>query len=201
MSVFAAKGYESTSLADLEQAMGINRVSMYATFGNKEALFVKAMTRYTEVGSHRFLHYLAAPSARQGFETLLRESVAMFTDPQGHGVCFVTQAPLTGANISAQTKRFVAERRAGIELMLCRRLRQALDEGELAPGTPIEDLARFFATTILGLALQAQHGATQSELLHVAEIAMRTWPPARRRLRKSNTTSAHAVTARIAAAR
>lgn len=176
MRVFAAKGYEATSLSDLERAMGINRVSMYATFGNKEALFVKAMTRYTEVGRQRFLRFLSMERARAGFEALLRDSVAMFTKPQELGVCFVTQAPLAGGAISDETKRFVAERRADIELMLGQRLRQAVAEGELAPNTSVQDLARFFAMTLLGLALQAQHGASRSALMRVIDVAMRAWP-------------------------
>ncbi len=195
MSVFAAKGYESTSLAELERAMGMNRVSVYATFGNKEALFVKAMTRYTEVGSRRFLEHLGMESAREGFEALLRDSVAMFTDPNGHGVCFVTQAPLTGGDVSEGTKRFVADRRDGIELMLGSRLQQALDDGELAAGASVQDLARFFTVTMLGLALQAQHGATQAELMRVVDVAMASWPAPEAR-HKGGAAQAPAATAR-----
>ncbi|HEY1534783.1 MAG TPA: TetR/AcrR family transcriptional regulator, partial [Polyangiaceae bacterium] len=43
---FWKKGYEGTSLTDLTGAMGINRPSLYAAFGNKEALFRKALERY-----------------------------------------------------------------------------------------------------------------------------------------------------------
>jgi AcrR family transcriptional regulator len=176
MSVFAAKGYEAASLTDLELATGVNRVSLYATFGNKESLFIKAMTRYTEVGSRRLQPHLAMKSAREGFRALLLESVIMFTDPHGPGVCFVTQAPLTNADISEETKRFVAERRDGIQSMLRSRLQQAVEEGELASDAPIQDLARFYAVTIRGLALQAQHGGTRIELERVVDIAMATWP-------------------------
>lgn len=176
MGVFAAKGFEATSFSDLERATGINRVSLYASFGNKEALFVKALARYTEAGSVRFLPHLALPSARAGVEALLRESVELFADPQGHGVCFVTQAPLSGKDASAETRHFVAEQRAGIERMLAHRLRQAVDDGELRSGTAFADMARFFATTIVGMALQAQHGTTRSDLMRVVDVAMTVWP-------------------------
>ena len=46
--VFWEQGYEGASLADLTEAMGISRTSMYAAFGNKEELFRKALDRYTE---------------------------------------------------------------------------------------------------------------------------------------------------------
>src|ERR1700690_3933812 len=48
LRVFWKKGYEGTALSDLTAAMGINRPSIYATFGNKEALFRKALDRYSE---------------------------------------------------------------------------------------------------------------------------------------------------------
>ena len=48
MVVFWAQGYEGASLADLTNAMGINRTSMYAAFGNKEELFRAALRRYLD---------------------------------------------------------------------------------------------------------------------------------------------------------
>jgi len=176
MHVFASKGYESASLTDLTAAMGINRVSMYATFGNKEALFVKAMTRYTDVGARRFAQCLAISSARQAIEQLLYDSVTMFTDAEGLGVCFVTQGPLTNVEASEETKQFVAQKRVEIELALRHRLDQAVEEGELAIDVSTIDLARFYAVMIQGIALQAQHGGTQEELLRVVDVAMEKWP-------------------------
>ena len=48
MEVFWAKGYVGASLSDLTKSMGINKPSMYSTFGNKEALFIKATEYYIE---------------------------------------------------------------------------------------------------------------------------------------------------------
>jgi AcrR family transcriptional regulator len=176
MHVFATKGYEAASLADLTAAMGINRVSMYATFGNKESLFVKAMARYTDVGARHVAQCLAAGTARQAFERLLHDNVTMFTDSNGDGVCFVTQGPLTHADASEETKQFVALKRSEIELALRDRLDQAVAEGELAPNVSTVDLARFYVVMIQGIALHAQHGGTREELLRVVDVAMAKWP-------------------------
>ena len=46
MQAFCEKGYEGASLGDLTQAMGINPPSLYAKFGNKHELFLKAIDRY-----------------------------------------------------------------------------------------------------------------------------------------------------------
>ena len=48
LELFWRKGYEGTSLSDLTDAMGITRPSLYATFGNKEELFRKALDRYDD---------------------------------------------------------------------------------------------------------------------------------------------------------
>ena len=50
--VFAEKGFEGASLADLTKAMGINRTNMYATFGNKAQLFRLTMERFTQAGAN-----------------------------------------------------------------------------------------------------------------------------------------------------
>ncbi|WP_438391790.1 TetR/AcrR family transcriptional regulator [Caballeronia sp. DA-9] len=176
MGIFAARGYESASLTDLTNAMGINRVSMYATFGNKEDLFVKALARYTDAGGAHLAKTLASGSARQALERLLRDSVMRFTDEKGHGVCFVTQGPLAEGTASDSTRKYVAQKRASIELVLRRRLAHAVEKGELDPKVSPTELARFFSVLIQGLALQAQHGGTRSELLHVANVAMAVWP-------------------------
>ena len=54
MRVFWEKGYEGTSLPDLTQAMGINRPSLYASFGNKEELYKKALNRYAQTSAAFF---------------------------------------------------------------------------------------------------------------------------------------------------
>lgn len=170
MRVFAAKGFEAASLADLTAAMGINRVSMYATFGNKEALFTQALARYTAAGTARFAEALAAPAARDAVERFLRISAEGFTAPGAAGVCFITQPPLAGGEASAETRAFVACQRAEVEGMLARRL--AADPALAAPA----DLARFYAVVVQGMALQAQHGGTADELGRVVATAMAAWP-------------------------
>lgn len=181
MHVFSAKGYEAASLTDLTEAMGINRVSMYATFGNKEALFVKAMSQYTDAGEKRLGDTLATGTAREGLEQFLRDTVMMFTDTAGPGVCFVTQGPLTGSTASDEITRFIARKRAAIEPMLERHFERATKAGELTCATPPGDLARFYFVLLQGLALQAQHGGTRDQLLRLVDLAMEKWPSAHAR--------------------
>jgi len=175
MRVFAEKGYEGASLSDLTSAMKINRFSMYASFGNKEALYVKAMERFNQARREMVNESLGREPAREAVEQFLRDVIHRFTDPE-HGNCFVTQAPIAPDAASSQTRDLMAKRRAEVEQALHKRLERALKEGELPPNTSAADLAAYYAVLIQGFALQAQHGGKTKDLLKVVDVAMANWP-------------------------
>src|SRR5580658_8032812 len=77
MRVFWEKGYEGASLTDLTEAMGINRPSLYATFGDKEALFRRAMQRYAEGPAAYLNSALEETTARGVIEALLRGALKL----------------------------------------------------------------------------------------------------------------------------
>src|SRR3954449_2107155 len=72
LRVFWTKGYEGTSLTDLTEAMGVTRPSLYAAFGNKEALFRKALDLYEREKLAYVGEALKAPTSRGVAERLLR---------------------------------------------------------------------------------------------------------------------------------
>jgi AcrR family transcriptional regulator len=151
---------------------------MYATFGNKEQLFRLTMERFTQAGAKHIEECLAAGTAREGVERVLREGVKRFTDPHGPGVCFLTQEPLTGSDASDETRQYAGRKRAAIELALRDLFDRAIKGGELPHKVSSEGPARFYAVVIQGLALQAQHGGTREQLLSVVDMAMASWPGA-----------------------
>lgn len=86
LKVFWRKGYEGASLPDLTRAMGINRPSLYAAFGNKEALFRKALDRYAAVSAGHIREALNEPTARAVVERLLLGTAELLTNPQSAGM-------------------------------------------------------------------------------------------------------------------
>jgi AcrR family transcriptional regulator len=76
MRVFWEKGYEGATLADLTEAMGINRSSLYASFGDKEAIFRMAMARYAEGPAAYLKKALQEPTVRTVVEALLHGALA-----------------------------------------------------------------------------------------------------------------------------
>src|SRR5436190_2124683 len=94
LAVFWRNGYEGTSLPDLTEAMGINRPSLYAAFGNKEELFRRVLDRYAEGPAACARAALNEPTARAVAERLLRETVDLLTDAHGPRKCLLVQGAL-----------------------------------------------------------------------------------------------------------
>lgn len=176
LRVFWEKGYEGASLSDLTEAMGINRPSLYAAFGDKEALFRQVLERY-ETGPVAYIsEALREPTARGAVEKLLKGTVAALSSPKSPHGCLLVQGALACGDESTAMRKELATRRSAGELALRRRLKKAKDEGELPHNTDPADLARFYMAVMHGMSVQAAGGATRAALEGVAETALRAWP-------------------------
>jgi len=178
LTVFWRNGYEGASLPALTKAMGINRPSLYAAFGNKEALFRKAVERY-DAGPARYTRKaLKEPTARAVVEALLKGIVALLTRPQNPGGCLMVQGALASGENGKRVRQELASRRAAGVAAIRRRFQRAIDEGDLPANADASALARFVATVMHGMAVQAASGASRKELLRVKDMFLRMWPPA-----------------------
>ncbi|GAA1949300.1 TetR/AcrR family transcriptional regulator [Kitasatospora viridis] len=175
MRVFWRHGYEGTSMADLTAAMGINRPSLYAAYGNKEALFRQCLDRYREGPAGHVRTALAQPTARAAAEHLLHGVIAVVTGGEGPGCLLIQGALTTSAEAEPVRADAVARRLAG-EADLCERFERAKEEGEFAPETDVADLAEYLYTVSYGLAVRAAGGATREELRRTVDLALRAWP-------------------------
>jgi AcrR family transcriptional regulator len=176
LAVFWRKGYEGTSLPDLTRAMGINRPSLYAAFGNKEGLFRRALDRYAEGPAAYVRRALDGPSARVVARRLLRGTIELLTDRRNPGGCLLVQGALACGAAAESVRRELVARRVAGEAAVRRRFERALAEGDLPAGTDPADLARYLVTVMRGMAVQAASGASREELRQVAEVALRAWP-------------------------
>ncbi|EME97486.1 TetR/AcrR family transcriptional regulator [Streptomyces mobaraensis NBRC 13819 = DSM 40847] len=174
LRVFWRQGYEGTALSDLTEAMGISRPSLYAAYGNKEALFRKVLDRYMETAVH-VRDALRQPTARTATETLLRGTIAVTTGEDGPG-CLMVHGALATGGASAAVRAEAAARRHASEDALRERFEQALRDGDLPAGTDADDLARYVCLVWYGIAVQASSGATSDDLERAVEIAMRAFP-------------------------
>ncbi|QDN95399.1 TetR/AcrR family transcriptional regulator [Streptomyces sp. S1A1-8] len=178
MRVFWGQGYEGASLTDLTHAMGITRTSMYAAFGNKEDLFRKALDRYTEGPASYGARALQEPTARQVAAAFLNGSVRAITRPGCPAGCLGVQGALAAGDPGSDARDALIAWRNEHTSLLRDRFRQAVDEGDLPPDADPELLARYLTTVANGIAVQAAGGTARDDLQQVADMALRSWPPA-----------------------
>lgn len=176
--VFWEQGYEGASLADLTSAMGITKTSMYAAFGNKEQLFRRALQRYTEGPASYAMKALEQPTARAVATALLNGAVQTTTHPGRPCGCLGVQGSLAAGDLGRPARDALIEWRNDARLRLEERLRRAVDECELPRDTDAARLARYLMTVSFGIAVQAASGVSRDDLQEVADMALRTWPPA-----------------------
>src|SRR6266571_4767093 len=105
LRVFWRKGYEGATLSDLTKAMGINRPSLYAAFGNKEDLFRKALDRYAQGPAAYVREALSKPTARAVAQALLGGTVDLLTDPRNPHGCLMVQGTLACGTPTESVRR------------------------------------------------------------------------------------------------
>ncbi len=175
--VFWTRGYEATSVQDLVDALGVNRASLYATFGDKAQLFSAVIDRYRENVNTLIEGALAPPTkgaaaVRAWFMALIR----MGTRPEGPRGCLLIGALYScGTGPDALRDQVLAGVRASTD-----RLQAALArDPEIAAREDVRALARFFAAQGHGLAVLARAGVRRQELEAAAEVALRVVEPRR----------------------
>jgi AcrR family transcriptional regulator len=177
LEVFWERGYEGTSLSDLTRAMGIASASIYSYFGSKENLFRQVMNRYgATAGAPPRDALEEQPIARDAIHAMLRATADQITRSDAPHYCMLILAAPTGAIENEPIREFLADIRRSQFTAIRDRLQRGIDEGELsASGTDIDAIARYYATIVQGLSIQARDGATRGELEDVITGAMAGW--------------------------
>jgi AcrR family transcriptional regulator len=176
LKVFWQRGYEAASMTELTQAMGITRPSLYACFGNKEALFRKALDLYERDKLAYVKAALTAPTAREVAERLLRGALAMQTnscDPKG---CLGIIASVACGAEAESIRMDIVARRASADAALVERFKRAKAEGDLPDTIDPVALTRYFGAVMQGLAVQAGSGVSREDLTKLVDTALMLWP-------------------------
>lgn len=176
LDVFWRNGYEGTSILELTEAMGINRPSLYAAFGNKEALFHKAIDRYREIRACHLLSALDEPTARAVVKKLWSGNIELISNSKNPRGCFLVQSALACGDAAESIRKEMVKRRSKCEKLLCQRLERAIEEGDLPADSNAQQLAKYVSTVSYGIAVQAAGGAGRKQLCEVADLALQAFP-------------------------
>jgi TetR/AcrR family transcriptional repressor of nem operon len=165
MRVFWEKGYEGTSIHDLEQAMGLNRTSIYNTFGNKRAIFNRVMSCYKEsVMASLFAALDNAPDIREGVRRLLNGALDIHFDEDNPGGCLVVLSVLESGQHDAASQLAMQQTLQDLKTALQARLSKAKKAGELAKDLDVGSTATTISTTMTGMMVMGKANFTRASL-------------------------------------
>ncbi len=177
MRLFWKLGYESTSMADLRAALGVTQASLYAAYGNKEALFREAVDLYRSwdgIGTAKAL--LEEPTAKGAIVALLRNAVDLFSQKDAPGGCLVVLGALKCGPENESVQDHLASFRRKTAKDIATRLKRGQSAGELPRTIDTGALAAYYTTVLHGLSIQARDGASHQTLTQVVDCALAAFP-------------------------
>jgi TetR/AcrR family transcriptional regulator, transcriptional repressor for nem operon len=173
MEVFWARGYEATSVRDLVAHTGVNRQSLYDTFGDKHGLYLQALDRYQEVESRKLFELL---EGRGPVKKALRELFAgvvegSLCDKERRG-CFMNNAMSELAGRCKATGEKTCRNMAAVEDALYRALLRGKKNGELKDVREPRAVARFLYSSFQGLVLMAKATQDRKTLEDIVRVTL-----------------------------
>ncbi|MEU9107828.1 TetR/AcrR family transcriptional regulator [Streptomyces xanthophaeus] len=172
---FWTHGYETTSVASLTAAMGINPPSLYAAFGDKRQLFDEAVALYARTYGTSVPQ---GPDARSDIAAMLRHLAADYTDPSHPPGCLIITAATNCGPGSQDVKAQLRAMRERTKASIATRIRADVDAGLLPAHVDVDGLAAFYAAVVQGMNQQACDGADRETLDRVVDAALAAWPQA-----------------------
>lgn len=173
LHVFWHKGYEATSVEDLLEAMNLNRGSLYDTFGDKRALFLKVMDRYCSCFVGPKFSLLdqpgpALPMLRRFISGMIEGALA---DPQRRG-CLIANTAMELAPHERDVAEKVNKALKMGEDAFFGLLTRAKQQGELRADKDPRALARFLTTMMQGTIVMIKAGASAEQITQTTETAL-----------------------------
>jgi TetR/AcrR family transcriptional repressor of nem operon len=182
IAVFTSYGYEGTSTEILLRGMGIGRQSMYDTFGDKRALFLKALELYVTESVHSINVELERPGSAL---SAVRNALVTFAQRKDlssaegcMGLNAISEFGQRDAGVTRITRN--AGRRQRQTLM--RVLTRAKKQREIRSDADLDSMADFFESTLAGIRMAAKAGKSRHALRNIAAFASRAYLASDRRI-------------------
>jgi AcrR family transcriptional regulator len=175
LGVFWSTGYSGASLDSIATAAGMNRPSLYAAFGDKHALYIKALEQYWESAS------AAMQEALMDKDLTLEQALMGFYEGQlsiyfsGEGQprgCFAIGTATTEAVEDSAIREVLADRLSRLDADLETRLRAAVSAGELKDDVDPAALAVLASSLLHSISIRARAGKSRTELTELARNAV-----------------------------
>ncbi len=180
LAVFWRNGYQGASMAELTEAMGINKPSLYAAFGDKASLYKQALGRYVEEQGGRQMRAMQAESQpERAIRAFMISAVVMQTEPKLPGGCMVVNGSTGCGSVGVPDDVVEALSLATESTLSVLRTRLHADQraGLLSKDANPDALADFFVAVLSGMAVMSKRGVPRRRLLVSVEHALRVFEP------------------------
>ena len=176
MQAFWTLGFSGTSVDVLSDATDMNRPSMYAAFGDKRALYLKTLERYTQAAEASILKALAPDrSLADGLRTLFDQALRTYSRGEaGAQGCYLIGTAATEAVSDPEIRTVLNKALRSFETLIAIRIEQAKKSGELPRSTDAEALAMTATAFLHSLAVRSRAGETRARLKSLIDTAVST---------------------------
>jgi TetR/AcrR family transcriptional repressor of nem operon len=178
--LFSQQGFAATSTDDLMRVMGVGRQSMYDTFGDKRALFLKALKMYVAESVHSTNVELERPGSALSAVQKALVTFARRKDLSSAEGCMGLNAITEFGQRDADVTRITRSAARVQRQTLLRVLTRAKKQGELSSDADLDSMADFFESTLAGIRMAAKAGKSRQALQNIAVLAGRVYTASHR---------------------
>jgi AcrR family transcriptional regulator len=179
--LFCRQGFAATSTDELMRVMDVGRQSMYDTFGDKRALFLRALEMYVTESVHSLNVELEKPGSAL---SVVQNALATFAerkDLSSAEGCMGLNAISDFGQRDADVTRITRKAASVLRQTLMRVLARAKKQRELSPVADLDSMADFFESTLAGIRMAAKAGKSRQALRNIAAFAARAYMGSDRR--------------------
>jgi AcrR family transcriptional regulator len=178
--LFSQQGFAATSTDELMRVMDVGRQSMYDTFGDKRALFLRALETYVNESVNNICDVLETPGPALAAIRSALVSFAERKDLSSAEGCMGINAVCEFGQRDTDVSQIVREAARRQRAVLVDVLNQAKSQGKLSGDVDLDSLADFFESTLAGIRMAAKAGKSRQALRNIAAIAGRVYGEADR---------------------
>jgi TetR/AcrR family transcriptional repressor of nem operon len=165
MKLFWEKGYYATSMENLVSTLGINRASLYTTFGSKYDLFEQALDKYNSTNSARIADYLYYQlNVRKGLQLLFENLITEALLGGCSKGCFMVNTTTELANFNPVLDKKLQDSRLNLETIFYNYLKYGVDNGQISPYKDMKTIAAYLFTVQSGLYVNSKINSSKEEL-------------------------------------
>ncbi len=173
MNLFWKQGYSATSVQDLVNCLGINRASIYDTFGGKEQLFRKSFELYRTINLEGVIHFFDnRPNVKIGFSELFHNAIQEDVLDKDNKGCFVVNTTTELIPNDESLLTILEKNKQDFEEVFYNYLKKGQESGQLKTTHDLKSLATLFYTLYNGIRVVSKTRPNKKETSDSIKIAL-----------------------------